>query len=94
MFGLAFALLRGIYLGINLPGVPKPLSPAQRDILNQYFEYFKLLPASEKVAFESRIAQFLAHKKFIPRNMDAVTDEMRVLIAATAIKYNFSMYFH
>lgn len=79
------------YLGFSLPGMAVPVSPQQRAILLEHFEFYVKLPPKSKAIFEKRLSRFMTTKTFIPRNLDHVTEEMRVLIAATAIQLAFGL---
>lgn len=65
------------------------LNDAQKSILSKYFRYYLALPQKSKKIFEYRVAKFIRLKKFVPRRMDEVTMEMKVLIAASAIQLSF-----
>jgi Mlc titration factor MtfA (ptsG expression regulator) len=70
----------------------RPLDLAEvRDILKQYFAYYNILPASDKVHFEQRVVHFIQEKRFIPRGFRKVTLEMKVLIAASAVQLTFGL---
>lgn len=72
--------------------VRKPLSEKHRLILIKYFPYFNKLTSSEKLRFEKRLNNFLHNKQFIPMHkMGAVTDEMKVLISASAIQLTLGL---
>lgn len=79
------------YLGIAVPGVVVPISPQQREILKKYFDFYTRLPQKSKGIFEKRLSVFMHAKTFIPRDIDRVTEEMRVLISATAIQLAFGL---
>ena len=46
---------------------------------------------SDKAKFEQKVCYFLYGKRFIPRNVDEVTIEAKVLIAATAVQLTFGL---
>lgn len=75
----------------------KPIRPEHLQILEQKSEYYKNLNTKNKKLFAKRVGKFIAMKKFIARgNLKEVTDEMKTLIAASAIKITFgypSIYF-
>lgn len=68
----------------------KPLSAPRRKIL-QKFPYYRKLSFREKRIFEKRVQRFISIKEFIPREMDLVTQEMKVLIAASAVQLTFGL---
>lgn len=64
-------------------------SKVSRDYLEQYFHFYRRLPDKSKYLFRKRVRFFIASKNFIPRNIPAVTREMKTLIAASAIQLTF-----
>ncbi|WP_228850577.1 zinc-dependent peptidase [Aegicerativicinus sediminis] len=74
---------------IHLPIWMRSLSHNQRAILhNQFAFYSKLLPRQQRY-FEHRVAAFMKDKRFVGRESLLVTDEMKVLISATAVMLTF-----
>ena len=67
------------------------LGSTQKEILEKHFNFYNLLPPKSKKIFQYRVAKFIGMKEFIPRNMDHVTEEMQVLIAASAIQLTFGL---
>jgi Mlc titration factor MtfA (ptsG expression regulator) len=68
-----------------------PVPKVFREILVKYFPYYRRLDDEKKERFAQRVAYFVYRKKFIPRNVDHVTIEAKVLIAATAIQLTFGL---
>lgn len=68
-----------------------PVPPLYREILERYFRYYQRLSSSDKGKFERKVCNFLYSKRFIPRNMEKVTIEARVLIAASAVQLTFGL---
>ncbi|HEX6225616.1 MAG TPA: zinc-dependent peptidase, partial [Chryseolinea sp.] len=68
-----------------------PVPPAYRNILQKYFPYYRQLDDAEKNKFVEKVSVFIYRKRFIPRNVDQVTIEARVLIAATAVQLTFGL---
>ncbi len=68
-----------------------PVPPRYRAILQKYFNYYRALSASNKVKFEKRVTQFVHRKRFIPRQVNEVTVEAKVLIAAAAVQLTFGL---
>ncbi len=62
------------------------IKQSYKEPLQKYFKYYQRLHPFDKKLFEKRVQKFITLKKFIPRNMDQVTDEMKALIAASAIQ--------
>lgn len=65
------------------------LTNKQRDTLSKHFRFYQFLPEKSRKIFEYRVAKFIKLKKFVPRQMNEVTVEMKVLIAASAIQLTF-----
>ena len=65
------------------------LSEKHVSFLSKNFSFFQKLPSESKKVFQKRVAYFISTKKFIPRKMDKVTWEMKVLVAASAIQLTF-----
>ena len=68
-----------------------PVPQNYHDILKKYFPYYQTLSSENKNKFAERVAFFIYSKRFIPRNIDEVTLEAKVLIAATAIQLTFGL---
>ena len=67
----------------------RKLTENQLRILESDFEFYKKLDDREKRYFEHRVASLIKDKFFIGREGLIVTDEMKVLIAATAAMLTF-----
>ncbi len=67
------------------------IKPSQKSVLEKHFNFYKMLPPKSKKIFEYRVAKFISLKEYIPRNMNEVTEEMKVLIAASAIQLTFGL---
>lgn len=67
-----------------------PLSDERVEILNKSFLYYKNLSNSDQKRFRNRVNHFLINKK-IESDEFEVTEEMRVLIAATAMQILFGL---
>jgi MtfA peptidase len=68
-----------------------PTPQAYRDILQKYFKYYQLLSPPSKSKFERKVVNFVYGKRFIPRHIDEVTVEAKVLIAASAVQLTFGL---
>lgn len=68
-----------------------PVPQRYKDILQKYFPYYQSLSATDKGKFERKVCNFLYSKRFIARNIDEVTIEARVLIAASAVQLTFGL---
>lgn len=72
------------------------IDPAYKAPIKKYLTYYRQLNPTDKLTFEKRVQKFINQKQFIARGMDLVTDEMKALIAGTAIQLTFghpSIYF-
>lgn len=85
----ALVLSGKINLGIYLPGVPVPIRRSRKAILKQYFPYYNKLTEDQKKQFEHKVQHFIHIKHFIPRQIETVSEEMQVLIAACAVQLTF-----
>ncbi len=65
------------------------LNIKQKEILHKYFKFYNYLPKRSKDIFEFRVAKFMSLRQFIPRQMQSVSEEMKVLISASAIMVTF-----
>ncbi len=68
-----------------------PVPQLYKDILSRYSKYYKRLSHGDKNKFERKVCNFLYSKRFIPRNMDSVSIEARLLIAASAVQLTFGL---
>lgn len=68
-----------------------PIPQVYRDVLEKYFPYYRQLDDGGKNKFALKVCNFIYGKRFIPRNIDEVTLEARVLIAATAVQLTFGL---
>lgn len=73
----------------GFPVIPKTLKPEHIAFLGRHFKFYHALPEKSKRIFEKRVAYFMASKEFVPREMIAVSWEMKVLISAAAIQLTF-----
>ncbi len=67
----------------------RTLSRKQKQILSTQNEFYKKLSTKEQKRFEHRIKVFLGETKFVGREGLIVTEEMKVLIGATAMMVTF-----
>jgi Mlc titration factor MtfA (ptsG expression regulator) len=68
-----------------------PTPQVYKDILQKYFGYYQALSEENKNKFAQKVARFIYGKRFVPRGVDAVTIEARVLIAASAVQLVFGL---
>ncbi len=65
------------------------LNANQKTVLIQQFSFYNKLTKKEKRYFEHRVASFILDKDFIGRDGLMISDEVRVLISATAVMLTF-----
>lgn len=69
----------------------RPLQENYKQYLQAYNGYYKRLPPESKKRFERKVRQFISSKEFIPRDITEVTDEMKALIASSAVQLTFGL---
>jgi Mlc titration factor MtfA (ptsG expression regulator) len=67
----------------------KKLSTKQKSILENQFSFYRKLTEKNKKYFEHRLVLFINDKDFIARDGIEITDEIKVLISATAVMLTF-----
>jgi MtfA peptidase len=78
------------YRNIKLRLAKEKLTQQDKAILLKLFSYYTRLNATHKREFEEKVEWFIAEKHFLPRgDLKAVTQEMKLLIAATAVMVTF-----
>jgi MtfA peptidase len=65
------------------------LNDKQKSILKTQFSFYNKLNNKQKTYFEHRLASFIIDKDFIGREGIVITDEIKILISATAIMLTF-----
>ncbi|MFD2037216.1 zinc-dependent peptidase [Belliella marina] len=66
------------------------LSPQDKNILTNLFPYYAKLSEKHKLEFVEKVEWFITEKKFVPRGeLKSITQEMRLLISATAVMVTF-----
>ncbi|MGB0807205.1 MAG: zinc-dependent peptidase [Salibacteraceae bacterium] len=91
VIALIYATYWGIryYYWFNI----RSIEPQFKTILEKYFSYYQHLSPKLKGAFERRVSLFIRGKTFYGKEGLKITDEMRVLIAATAVQITFGFKF-
>lgn len=69
--------------------VYKKLTASQEVILQNQFVFYSKLSKKHKKQFEHRMVKFISEKKFIGRTDLVITEQMEVLITATACMLSF-----
>lgn len=70
---------------------PKSVSETDRIILQNKIDFYNKLDIKKKRYFEHRVAKFISHYQFVAKEDLIITKEMKVMIAATAVKVTFGM---
>lgn len=70
--------------------VKRKLSNDQRSILRKEFKFFTKLNAKHQSSFEHRMARVIKRLEFIGKDIE-ITNEMKVVIAATLVKLTFGL---
>jgi Mlc titration factor MtfA (ptsG expression regulator) len=70
---------------------PKKLSDSNKAILANKIAFYTKLSHKRKSYFDHRVATFIESYSFISKEDLVITNEMKVMIAATAIKLTFGM---
>lgn len=70
---------------------PKKLTSDQLRILNMQFYFYKKLSPKRKEYFEHRTAEFIGKYSFYGKDQLVISEEMKVLIAATSTMLTFGM---
>jgi Mlc titration factor MtfA (ptsG expression regulator) len=79
----------GIWLFLKKKSRINPINEREKAALIKNFDFYKRLPPKSKEIFEVRTAYFREIKTFVPRSMPEVTEEMKLLISACAVKLTF-----
>jgi Mlc titration factor MtfA (ptsG expression regulator) len=97
-FGILIIQLEHAYAGlfnrpfyVHLYPFPKPLDSGRQFLLRQHSAFYARLSSRHKRYFEHRMVRFLEHYTFIGREDFAVTDDVRVRIAAIYVMMTFGM---
>jgi len=67
----------------------KKLTKAQRHILKTQFKFYNTLSKKHQAYFEHRVKKFINAKTYIAKEDLEITDQMRVLVGATATMLTF-----
>jgi len=89
MVELSYVMRRKKPFYIHLPFFLKRLDNNKKSILKQQFRFYNRLDDKQQRIFEHRLASFIKDKYFIGREGLVVTEEMKVLISATAVMLTF-----
>jgi Mlc titration factor MtfA (ptsG expression regulator) len=71
----------------------RSIEPHYKIILEKYYDYYRFLPSGLKGDFERRVSLFVRGKTYYGKDGLEITDEMRVLVAATAVQITFGFKF-
>jgi Mlc titration factor MtfA (ptsG expression regulator) len=74
---------------VNFIQLSKPLHPLFVKILEEKFPYYNSLNRKEKKEFAYRLNYFLRSKDFYGRQNLEITDEMKIMVGASAVQITF-----
>jgi len=89
MVELSYVMRRKKPFYVHVPFFLKHLDSSRKAILKQQFKFYNRLNLKHQRIFEHRVACFIKDKYFIGREGLEVTEEMKVLISATAVMLTF-----
>lgn len=69
--------------------VSRKLSKSQKAVIIKNFKFYNRLSDKHKKYFEHRVASFIKDKDFVGRDGFPITEEVRVIISATAVMLTF-----
>ena len=67
------------------------LSTVHKSILSERFDYYNKLSVSDKELFEKKVRHYMLSKMFTSEDGYAVTEEMKVMISASASQITFGL---
>jgi MtfA peptidase len=73
---------------------PAKLTEEQESYLEKHLSYFVTFPEKKKRIFKSRVSHFIKEKNFIGKEGLEVTEEMKVLTAASAVRLTFGLRYY
>ena len=76
---------------IHFYPVKLDLPISKHQVLKNHFAFYNRLSPKQQQYFRHRIVKFIRKYKFISKEDLEITDEMKIIIAATAIKLTFGM---
>lgn len=91
---IIYSIYRLVQVGAVLPiveylEIKKGLTLIQKNILKNKFPYYANLSPYDKIQFEQRLKYFLFNKQFIAKDMPSITEEMKILVGASAVQLTF-----
>ncbi|WP_333599436.1 zinc-dependent peptidase [Flavobacterium sp.] len=86
-----YSLVFGKPLFVHFYTHLKTLSPQEESILRQKFQFYNSLTDKKKHYFRHRVAKFLESYTFIEREDFLITNEVKLLVAATYVMLTFGM---
>lgn len=70
---------------------PKKITLSQEALLQRHFDYYRLMPPALQAIFRNRLYKFIAAKRFETRQRLALTEEMKMLVSASAVQLTFGL---
>ena len=97
-YNIVFMTIENFYVSlfgkpifIHFYPIKKSLTYSQVLLLESQFQFYRKLSDKEKMYFEHRVFKFITKFEFIGREKFEITDEVKVLIAATSVMLTFGM---
>lgn len=72
----------------------RPIEPESKRTLEKYFIYYRNLPQKLKKRFENRVVLFIRSKDWYGQEGLEITQNMKVLVAATAVQITFGFKYY
>lgn len=69
----------------------RPMPKEQLEAIEKYNTYYQQLPEDSKAIFLRKVKQFNFTKSYIPRQIPAVTEEMKGMIGSAAVQLTFGL---
>ncbi len=92
VFSIIFSVLKYIFGELITSYVHfKPIKLSYKNALQQHFTYYQNLSEKHKKVFEQRVQRFIDLKEFVPRNFRGIPDEIKAIIAGSAIQLTFGL---
>ncbi len=66
-----------------------PLTVIHKQLLQRSSNFYTQLSEEDRLKFDFRIRRFINYKEFVPRGLKEVSEEMKVLIASSAVQLSF-----
>lgn len=79
---------------LYFPFFMKKMDKEQESLIRKYFPIYQHLSRKKQLIFNHRVLKFIEYKEYIARDGFEITDEVKVLTAATAVLLTFGMRYY